>query len=243
MTPSAATLLPVVCLAVIGHTAFTASRMTVSLAAIALQAPTFVVGLLLSLYALLPMLLSVAAGRWIDRVGTRLPMLLGSVVVSVGFVLPALWLTLPMLFINSLLVGTGFMFFHLSIQKLTGDLAEGPQRMRNFAHLAVGYSVSAFCGPISAGILIDWSGAGSSFGAAFLASTLLIVAAFGVPAIWTRLRDNVSEPETLGEFETRGIMTNTGRLTARDATTQVLILPVLLVCWGLAVAVIAAIVA
>lgn len=72
---------------------------------------------------------------------------------------------------------------------------------------------------------------------------LLIVAAFGVPAIWTRLRDNSSEPETLGEFETRGIMTNTGRLTARDATTQVLILPVLLVLWGLAVAVIAAIVA
>lgn len=72
---------------------------------------------------------------------------------------------------------------------------------------------------------------------------LLIVAAFGVPAIWTRLKDNVSEPETLGEFETRGIMTNTGRLAARDATTQVLILPVLLVCWGLAVAVIAAIVA
>ncbi len=72
---------------------------------------------------------------------------------------------------------------------------------------------------------------------------LLIVAAFGVPAIWTRLRGNASEPETLGEFETRGIMTNTGRLTARDAATQVLILPVLLVLWGLAVAVIAAIVA
>lgn len=72
---------------------------------------------------------------------------------------------------------------------------------------------------------------------------LLIAAFFGVPAIWTRLRDNVSEPETMGEFETRGIMTNTGLLSARDATTQVLILPVLLVCWGLAVAVIAAIVA
>ncbi|MFN4020528.1 MAG: hypothetical protein ACK4IC_08420 [Erythrobacter sp.] len=72
---------------------------------------------------------------------------------------------------------------------------------------------------------------------------LLIAAAFGVPAIWTRLRDNASEPETLGEFETRGIMTNTGRLTARDASTQMLILPVLLVLWGLAVAVIAAIVA
>jgi len=72
---------------------------------------------------------------------------------------------------------------------------------------------------------------------------LLIAAAFGVPAIWTRLKDNSSEPETLGEFETRGIMTYTGRLTARDAATQVLILPVLLVLWGLAVAVTAAIVA
>ncbi|WP_086619429.1 hypothetical protein [Erythrobacter tepidarius] len=72
---------------------------------------------------------------------------------------------------------------------------------------------------------------------------LLIAAAFGVPAIWTRLKDNASEPETLGEFEARGVMTNTGRLSARDAATQVLILPVLLVCWGIAVAVIAAIVA
>lgn len=72
---------------------------------------------------------------------------------------------------------------------------------------------------------------------------VLIAAGFGVPAIWTRLKGNVSEPETLGEFETRGIMTNTGRLSAGEATTQVLILPVLLVAWGLAVAVIAAIVA
>jgi ABC-type dipeptide/oligopeptide/nickel transport system permease subunit len=71
---------------------------------------------------------------------------------------------------------------------------------------------------------------------------LLVVAAFGVPAIWTRLKDNPSEPQTLGEFETRGIMTNTGRLSARDATTQVLVLPVLLVVWGIAIAVIAAIV-
>lgn len=71
---------------------------------------------------------------------------------------------------------------------------------------------------------------------------LLILAAFAVPAVWTRLRDNASAPQTLGEFETRGIMTNTGRLASRDATIQVLILPVLLVAWGLAVAVIAAVV-
>lgn len=72
---------------------------------------------------------------------------------------------------------------------------------------------------------------------------VLIAAAFGVPAVWVRLRGNRSAPQGMGEFEARGIMTNTGRLAPRDATIQVLILPVLLVVWGLAVAVIAAIVA
>jgi hypothetical protein len=71
----------------------------------------------------------------------------------------------------------------------------------------------------------------------------LIAAFFGVPAMWTRLKGNTSEPETLGEFEAHGIMTNTGRLTAGEASAQVLVLPVLLVCWGLAIAVIAAFVA
>jgi len=71
---------------------------------------------------------------------------------------------------------------------------------------------------------------------------VFIIAGFGVPAIWTRLAGNTTEPQTLGEFEARGIQTATGRLAARDATIQVLILPVLLVVWGLAVAVIAALV-
>ena len=72
---------------------------------------------------------------------------------------------------------------------------------------------------------------------------IFIIAGFGVPTIWARLAGNTSEPATLGEFGVRGIMTHTGRLAARDATVQMLILPVLLVVWGLTVAVIAAIVA
>jgi ABC-type dipeptide/oligopeptide/nickel transport system permease subunit len=72
---------------------------------------------------------------------------------------------------------------------------------------------------------------------------LLVAAFFGVPAMWTRLKGNASKPATLGEFERRGIMTNTGRLSAGEASAQVLVLPVLLVVWGLAVAVIAAVVA
>jgi hypothetical protein len=77
-----------------------------------------------------------------------------------------------------------------------------------------------------------------AFGNATLAIPMVIfavsiIAGFAVPTIWTKLRDNPSAPATMGEFASKGIMTNTGPLAARDAAIQVLTLPVLVVVWGL----------
>ncbi|MEO9463403.1 MAG: hypothetical protein ABJ242_11800 [Marinomonas sp.] len=70
---------------------------------------------------------------------------------------------------------------------------------------------------------------------------IFVVGGFGVPAIWTRLKtESKAKPMTMGLFERDGIMTNTGRLTAREATIQMLILPVLILLWGFAVVTIAA---
>jgi hypothetical protein len=70
---------------------------------------------------------------------------------------------------------------------------------------------------------------------------MYIVMAFGVPAIWVRMKpDHVSKPLDWGEFVRSGISTYTGNMSAKDATGQVLILPVLILGWGLAIAVIAA---
>jgi hypothetical protein len=67
-----------------------------------------------------------------------------------------------------------------------------------------------------------------------------IVAGFGVPMIWTRLGNNKTKPKSFGAFRNEGVMTNTGRCAPRDVMIQMLILPVLIVCWGAAVAIIAA---
>ncbi len=72
---------------------------------------------------------------------------------------------------------------------------------------------------------------------------IFIVAGFGVPAIWTRLSPaTLSKPLSWSVFKSRGIMTHTGRLSAKDATIQMLILPVLIVCWALVCVTIAALV-
>ncbi|MEM7702083.1 MAG: hypothetical protein AAF251_09135 [Pseudomonadota bacterium] len=70
-----------------------------------------------------------------------------------------------------------------------------------------------------------------------------IVAGFGVPMIWTRLAGNKTKPMSMGQFRNSGVMTNTGRCAPQDAAIQMLILPVLIVFWGLAVSLIVAIVA
>jgi hypothetical protein len=67
--------------------------------------------------------------------------------------------------------------------------------------------------------------------------------AFGVPMLWTRFKpEDTSHALSGSQFRNRGIQTDTGHLTANEASIQVLILPVLILFWGVAVAIIAAVV-
>ena len=66
---------------------------------------------------------------------------------------------------------------------------------------------------------------------------------FAVPAMWVRMKpDNAKPASTWAKFQRHGVMTPYGRTTARDATVQMLILPTLILVWGLAVVTIAAVV-
>ncbi|MEL1250837.1 hypothetical protein [Aurantiacibacter gilvus] len=72
---------------------------------------------------------------------------------------------------------------------------------------------------------------------------LSVIAGFGLPLVWTRLApETVSKNKTWARFQHEGVMTASGRATARDASVQVLILPVLIFLWGVSVVVIAALV-
>tara|TARA_B100001750_G_scaffold62843_1_gene49955 strand:+ start:811 stop:1233 length:423 start_codon:yes stop_codon:yes gene_type:complete len=73
--------------------------------------------------------------------------------------------------------------------------------------------------------------------------TLFIVAGFGLPAVWTRMApEHRGQNMSWAKLVRDGIATHTGRVTARDAAVQVLILPVLIFCWGVTTVTIAALV-
>jgi len=70
---------------------------------------------------------------------------------------------------------------------------------------------------------------------------LLIVAAFAVPTLWVRMNpENRRHPLSWGNLHSRGIETGSGHLDGGAAVVQVLILPVLILFWGLSIALIVA---
>jgi len=161
-------------LLILDHIAFSGSRVSVSLNAIKLDASHFTIGLLIALHAILPALLSVTAGRWIDRVGIVRPMLIGSIGVGVGIVLPFLFPGLPVLFVTAPVSGLSFMLINISAYHAVGEWSTAEERPVNFSYISLGFSVSTFIGPLVAGVFIDQLG----FAAAFL-----LLALFSVPPI------------------------------------------------------------
>lgn len=83
-------LLTLVGMSVLSHAALVGCRIAVTLGGIELGASAFTIGLLMAFFGLLPMVLSVPAGRLVDRIGTRKPMFWGLAVLSVAILAPAL---------------------------------------------------------------------------------------------------------------------------------------------------------
>jgi predicted MFS family arabinose efflux permease len=173
-----------VALTILAHTAFNGSRMLVSLYAIQLHASAFTVGTLMSSFALLPMLLAVSAGRFIDRSGARWPLFAASFTMALGLLLPFVFPRLWTLYAASTLIGTGFMVFHVAVNQVVGAIGRAEERAANFSWLALGFSVSSSLGPLVTGFAIDAIGHVRTFLLLFLFPLLpLIVMWLNRPAL------------------------------------------------------------
>ena len=154
MFPSAS-LLQLILVSLTAHIALAGARVTTSLYALSLHASEFNVGILIALFSLFPMLCAVPMGRMIDRVGIAKPMLIGSGAMGLGCILPGAINGLPILYVATMLIGTGFMAIQVASQHTVGTMSTEERRAANYGWLALGFSISGFCGPVFAGLIID----------------------------------------------------------------------------------------
>jgi MFS family permease len=114
------------------------------------------------------MLLSVPAGRMIDRAGTLRPLAFSGALLTAGILLPSLSPALWTLHAAAVVIGTGFMVQHVALNHVVGSLGDPADRAVNFSWFALGFSISGFIGPLAAGFAID--GAGHRIAYLFLAA-------------------------------------------------------------------------
>jgi MFS family permease len=155
----------IILVSVLAHIALTGSRFTTSLYALSLGASEFTVGALIALFAVVPTALAVWLGRLIDRVGMRKPVMAGCFIGVVGCLLPALISGLPVLYIATVLIGTGGMVVQVAAQQAVGAMSNTSERSAQYSRLTLAYSVANFCGPLIAGLFIDFLHHGMAFGA------------------------------------------------------------------------------
>ena len=178
-------LVLIVVTTVLAHAAFNGSRLTISLNALALGASPLEVGSMMSLFAALPMALGVWCGRWVDRVGVRGPAIAAVALLALSVALPAMFPGLTTLYFAAAGAGTGFMLFHIGVQHAVGEGSGEDARRANFGWLALGFSISNFLGPTTAGLAIDAFGHRMTF-------ALLVLPALGALAILVARRASFS---------------------------------------------------
>ena len=150
-------------LTIVSHNTFNGTKLTVALHALQLGASPAIVGVLVAMFGLVPMLISVHAGRWIDRIGPKVPILAATTILSMGALASFALESISALLLTSLLTGMGYNIFFVAQQQLIGRYGR-PEELPSILSLSsLGFSLSSFISPVISGFSIDHAGAPNTF--------------------------------------------------------------------------------
>ena len=141
------------------HAAMAGMRMAAPLLALNAGFSALAVGLLLSLFALVQVFLSLAAGRYVDRHGLKKPVRWAVLSASIGAGCAAAFPVFPVLCLSAMMMGGATGFVSIALQRHVGRAARGNTELKRvFSWLSIGPAASNFLGPLCAGVLIDHAG-------------------------------------------------------------------------------------
>lgn len=147
------------------------------------------VGLLMALFALLPAVLALPAGRMADRHGYHRPARIAGVLSLLGTGIAALGGHYAALCVAAALCGAGSGFGMIAVQRSAGRMARSrAERLRIFSWVAMAPAVAGLLGPLLAGVLIDQAGFRGAFAALALLPAAMLALAQAVPRDTGRLQ-------------------------------------------------------
>ncbi|MCC7081767.1 MAG: MFS transporter [Burkholderiales bacterium] len=187
-------ILYVLTLTALSGTAVRAGNMVLVLYALKLGSSAFVIGLLGAMFAVLPMLFSMPAGKLSDRYGSRAPLLVCVAGSGLGLLVPWAFPGIGAMFIAAILIGLSLAMV-VPLQNLIGLISTPDTRARNFANFSLGMGSANLIGPLIGGFFVDLAGP---------ATTCLYLSLLNVVAIVMLLGWGRRLPHTRAEAKARG---------------------------------------
>lgn len=171
-------LFSLIAVSMLAHITMGGGRVAASLYVLHNGHSAMMAGFAYSGYSLLPALLSLLMGRWIDRVGARHVMRTSQLIMIAGLVAPAFWPSLFTVLLAALVCGFGFASYMLAANVAVSIMPFEIEsdRVGMLGWLAMGNSVAAVGGPAVAGYVIDHGG----YGAAYAVMALIVGASLVV---------------------------------------------------------------
>ncbi len=204
------------------HATMAATRVAGSLWLLQTHHPAWMVGALLSLYALAPLGLSLWAGRLADRHGLHRPLAVGVAMGLLGPVLLVVHLDVVTLALSALFTGGAVSVAAVAIQREAGQMAHSPDDLRRvFSWVALGPALSNAISPVVVGLLIDHAG----FRSAFFFAALLPVAAWAAGRRVPRASDQAGPSTLAGAVDDGGVGGGASPARAPAAWTLLAIVP------------------
>lgn len=171
-------VLSLISVSMLAHITMGGGRVAASLYMLRHGGSEAMAGVAYSGYCLLPAVLSLLMGKWIDRAGTRRVMRASQMIMVAGLMLPALWQSTFSVLTSALVCGFGFASYMLAANVAVSmmPVQHDGERVGMLGWLAMGNSVAAVGGPTLTGFMIDHGG----FGAAYALMAGIVMVSLGV---------------------------------------------------------------
>lgn len=192
------------------HATMHGMRVAVPLQALSQGYSPMVVGILVSMFAVVPALLAIAFGRYADRVGYHLPVKIAASLSLIAGASLALSDSFFALCIGAACSGAGSGFGMIAIQRTASKMAtSSASRLKIFSWVALAPSSAGLLGPLLAGVMIDHYGYREAFAILGCLPIMTLLLSYLVP------REKIEQQDASANAPPKRIMDLLGLLQVR----------------------------
>ncbi len=128
-----------------------------------LNTSPWVIGVIVALYSFFPLLYAIKMGKWVDKVGSKRPLMFSTFFGSIALVIPFYFPTIVGIGFSQLIAGITQTILAVAAQSYAGHTKDPKKREQNVAIFSIGVSIGSLIGPLIGGPFSDHFGYSHAF--------------------------------------------------------------------------------